>query len=160
MTTAPLEESERLVSSASAVFAAFPSAAPAYAESLVVHARVRLRSGDPARAAELAGQALGLAGEESGTTAAEARLVLATVALELGGNAESELATAHRLLSALGRPAFGTDRQAARCWRELGDLHGRVGSVAQQTAAYRKALEAAGVRSAMAEVAAGTTVSR
>ncbi|MER7362541.1 helix-turn-helix transcriptional regulator [Nonomuraea wenchangensis] len=160
MVTAPLEESEQLVSSASAVFAAFPSAAAAYAESLVVHARVRVRSGDLAHAAELAGQALGLAGEEFGTSAAEARLVLATVALELGGDAAAELATAHRLLSALDRPVFGTDRQAARCWRELGDLHGRVGSVAQQTAAYRKALEAAGVRSSMVAVTTDTTVSR
>ncbi|MCK2214182.1 helix-turn-helix domain-containing protein [Actinomadura sp. ATCC 31491] len=161
MATAPVEEAERLVAAASAVFAAFPAATAEYAESLVVHARVRMRSGDSVRAAELASQALGLAVEGSaGTAAAEARLVLATVALELGGSAESDLAAAQRLLSSLERPVYGTDRPAARCWRELGDLHGRVGAVAQQTAAYRKALEAAGVRSAMAGVTADATVSR
>ncbi|MEW9550152.1 helix-turn-helix domain-containing protein [Nonomuraea sp. NPDC050783] len=160
MPAAPIEEAERLVSAATGVFAAFPSATGAYGESLVVHARVRLRAGDLTRAAELAGQALEPADERaSGTTAAEARLVLATVALELEGSADSELATAQRLLSSLDRPVYGTDRQAARCWRELGDLYGRVGSVAQQTAAYRKALEAAGVRSAMAGVTADATAS-
>ncbi|RVX45953.1 helix-turn-helix protein [Nonomuraea polychroma] len=160
MLTAPIEEAEGLVSAASRVFAGFPAATREYGESLIVHARVRLRAGDPARAAELAGAALEQSPDHAGTTPAEAHLVLATVALDEGREAAADLATAHRMLSALDRPVFGSDRQVARCWRELGDLYGRVGSVAQQTAAYRKALEAAGVRSAMAGVTADAIVSR
>ncbi|HEX4811857.1 MAG TPA: helix-turn-helix transcriptional regulator [Nonomuraea sp.] len=159
MATASIDEAERLVRAASGVFAAFPGAAREHGESLVVHARVRLRAGDLAWAARLADAALEAA-DQGGTTPAEARLVLATVALEQGGDATADLATAQRLLDGLNRPVFGSDRQAARCWRELGDLYGRVASVAQQTTAYRKALEAAGVRSAMAGVTAAAAVTR
>jgi tetratricopeptide (TPR) repeat protein len=160
MLTAPIDEAERLVSAASRVFAGFPAATREYGESLIVHARVRLRAGDSSRAAELAGAALEQSPDHAGTTPAEAHLVLATVALDEDREAAADLATAHRMLSALDRPVFGSDRQVARCWRELGDLYGRVGSVSQQTAAYRKALEAAGVRSAMAGVTADAIVSR
>ncbi|WP_188189067.1 helix-turn-helix domain-containing protein [Nonomuraea sp. SYSU D8015] len=158
--TAPIDEAERLIAAASKVFAAFPTTTREYGESLVVHARVRLRAGDAARAAELAHAAQELSPDQAGTTPAEARLLLATVALSQGGDAAADLDTAQRMLNGLDRSVFGSDRQAARCWRELGDLYGRVGSVAQQTAAYRKALEAAGVRSAMAGVTAGAIVSR
>jgi tetratricopeptide (TPR) repeat protein len=161
MPTAPVDEAESLVAAASAVFATFPATTREHRESLVVHARVRLRAGDPARAAELAGAALEPAPDRvAGTTPAEARLVLATVALDRGEDPTAELATAHRMLDGLDRPVFGSDRQVARCWRELGDLYGRVGSTPQQTAAYRKALEAAGVRSAMAGVTVDAIVSR
>ncbi|MEV0202617.1 hypothetical protein AB0H81_40145, partial [Nonomuraea sp. NPDC050691] len=95
----------------------------------------------------------------SRTTAAEGRLVLATVSLDLGGDAAAHLAGARELLESLGRPMFGSDRQAARCWRELGDLYGRAGGRAQQTAAYRKALEAAGVHSALAGLPVDAAVS-
>lgn len=160
MATAPIDEAEQLITGASQVFAGLPATAREYGESLVVHARVRLRAGDLAGAVELAGAALELSSDRAGTTPAEARLVLATVALARDGNAAADLETAYRTLDGLNRPVFGTDRQAARCWRELGDLYGRVGSATQQTAAYRKALEAAGVRSAMAGVTADATVSR
>jgi hypothetical protein len=160
MAAAPIDEAEVLIASASKVFAAFPVTTREYGESLVVHARVRLRAGDPARASELAGAALELSSDHSGTTPAEAHLLLAAVTLDRNGDATAGLAMAHQLLSGLDRPVFGSDRQAARCWRELGDLYGRVGSGAQQTAAYRKALEAAGVRSAMAGVTVDTIVSR
>ncbi|MGN9837404.1 helix-turn-helix domain-containing protein [Nonomuraea sp. H19] len=161
MAAAPIDEAERLITAASGVFAALAGATREHGESLIVHARVQLRAGDLTRAGELAGAALELSSDHySGTTPAEARLVLATVALDRGGDASTELSTAHQLLDTLGRPVFGSDRRAARCWRELGDLYGRVGSTAQQTAAYRKALEAAGVRSAMAGVTVGADVSR
>ncbi|MGP3959978.1 helix-turn-helix domain-containing protein [Nonomuraea sp. 3N208] len=160
MATAPIDEAGRLVAGASQVFAGFPAAAREHGESLIVHARVRLRGGDPVRATELANAALEPSSDQAGTTPAEARLVLATVALDHGQDAAADLAIAHRMLSALDRPVFGSDRQVARCWRELGDLYGRVGSVTQQTAAYRKALEAAGVRSAMAGVTVDAIVSR
>ncbi|MGP3936471.1 helix-turn-helix domain-containing protein [Nonomuraea sp. KM88] len=158
--TADIDEAERLVTAASEAFAAFPGTVREHGESLVVHARVRLRAGDPARAGELATVALGLSHDRLGTTAAEAHLVLATVALDLGGDAAAHVRDAQGLLAGLDRPVFGSDRQAARCWRELGDLYGRMGSVTQQTAAYHKALESAGVRSAMAGVTVDATVSR
>ncbi|MDP4503876.1 helix-turn-helix domain-containing protein [Nonomuraea turcica] len=160
MATAPIYEAEPLITAASQVFAGFPSATREHGESLIVHARVRLRAGDPVRAAELAHAALEPSSDQAGITPVEARLVLATVALDQGQDATADLAAASRMLSALDRPVFGTDRQVARCWRELGDLYGRVGSVAHQTAAYRKALEAAGVRSAMAGVTVDAIVSR
>ncbi|TDD03056.1 XRE family transcriptional regulator [Nonomuraea deserti] len=158
--TADIGEAERLVTAASEAFAVFPATTREHGESLIVHARVRLRAGDPARAGELATVALGLSHDRSGTTPAEAHLVLATVALDLGGDAAAHVRDAQQLLAGLDRPVFGSDRQAARCWRELGDLYGRIGSVTQQTAAYHKALESAGVRSAMAGVTVDAAVSR
>ncbi|MFC7591364.1 hypothetical protein ACFQYP_52460 [Nonomuraea antimicrobica] len=160
LSSVPADEAERLVAGAVRTFSAFPSTVREHGESLVVHARVKLRADDLVGAGELAVTALGSAHDRAGTTAAEARLVLATVALAQEGDASAHLRGAYELLDSLDRPVFGTDRQAARCWRELGDLYGRVGSRTQQTAAYRKALEAAGVRSAMAGVTADATVSR
>ncbi|MER6951976.1 helix-turn-helix transcriptional regulator [Nonomuraea sp. NPDC000554] len=158
--SAPIAEAERLAEAATRAFAASGDNAREQGQSLIAHSRVRLRANDPARAGELAASALALVDEASGTQAAEARLLLGTVALDLGGDASAHLRAAHELLSALNRPVFGSDRQAARCWRELGDLYGRAGDRVQQTAAYRKALEAAGVRSAMAGVTVDASVSR
>ncbi|MGW3347796.1 helix-turn-helix domain-containing protein [Nonomuraea rubra] len=158
--TAPIEEAERFIASAVRAFAKFPGTPREYGESLIVHARVKLRAGDPVAAGELAVTALGLSHDHSGTTPAEAHLVLASIALDGDGDASAHLRQAHELLATLDRPVFGSDRQAARCWRELGDLYGRATATAQQTAAYRKALEAAGVRSAMAGVTVDATVSR
>ncbi|MEV4168024.1 helix-turn-helix transcriptional regulator [Nonomuraea sp. NPDC049709] len=160
LSTAPIGEAEGLISAAVKAFAVFPATTREHGESLIVHARVKLRAGDLAGAGELAVVALGLAHDRSGTTPAEAHLVLATVALDQGGDAATHLREAHELLQTLDRPVFGSDRQAARCWRELGDLYGRGEARAPQTAAYRKALEAAGVRSAMAGVTIDATVSR
>ncbi|WP_344581043.1 helix-turn-helix transcriptional regulator [Nonomuraea roseoviolacea] len=159
LTTTPVAEAERLVEAAARTFTLAPGAGAERGEALIAHARVRLRAGDPARAGELASAVLETAADASRTTAAEARLVLATVALDLGGDASAHLAGAFELLQALGRPLYGTDRPAARCWRELGDLYGRAGGRAQQTAAYRKALEAAGVHSALAGLPVNAAVS-
>ncbi|MEV4470542.1 helix-turn-helix domain-containing protein [Nonomuraea sp. NPDC049504] len=160
MGVGPIEEAERLAGEAVSAFSVFPATAREYGESLIVHARVKLRAGDLVGAGELAVKASGLDHDGSGTTAAEAHLVLATVAFEQAGDASGQLRDAYELLDTLDRPVFGSDRQAARCWRELGDLYGRGESRALQTAAYRKALEAAGVRSAMAGVTIDATVSR
>ncbi|SDL54250.1 Helix-turn-helix [Nonomuraea maritima] len=160
LATVSTDEAERFVESAARVFTAFPATAAELGESLVVHARVKLRAGELVGAAQLAGKALGLTHDRSATTQTEARLVLATVALDQGDDSLDHLRTAHALLDGLDRPVFGSDRPAARCWRELGDLYGRAGLRAEQTVAYRKALEAAGVRSAMAGVTADATVSR
>lgn len=158
--TAPLEEAERLVVAASKAFAVSSVTARERSESLIAHARVRLHADDPARAGELAAAALELAHAAPRTVPAQAHLVLATVALDLGGEATKHLATARGLLEALDRPMYGSDRAAARCWRELGDLYGRGGDRARQTAAYRMALEAAGVRSALAGLTVDASVSR
>ncbi|NRQ32750.1 helix-turn-helix domain-containing protein [Nonomuraea sp. NN258] len=154
------DEAERLISTATRAFAASPATAREHGESLIVHARVLLRAGAGARAEELAGQALKLPHDGASTTPAEAHLVLATAVLERAGEAAELLRKAQTLLEGLDRPVFGFDRQTARCWRELGDLYGRAGSRALQSAAYRKALETAGVHSAMAGVTVDTTVSR
>jgi tetratricopeptide (TPR) repeat protein len=130
-----------------------------HGESLIVRARVRLRAADATLAGKLAGEALGLLPDAPGTTAAEANLVLATVALSLGGDPAAPLGRARTLLADRDRQVFGSDRPAARCWRELGDLYGQVGDRSQQTAAYRKALEAAGVRSMMAGLTVDATLS-
>ncbi|MFI6604771.1 helix-turn-helix domain-containing protein [Nonomuraea sp. NPDC050536] len=153
-----VEQADGLVRDASRVFAAFPATTQEHGESLIAHARVRLRADDPARAGELATAALEVA--HGGTAPAEAHLVLATTALDLDADAAAHLDAARGLLDGLHRPVFGSDRQAARCWRELGDLYGRVGARGQQTAAYRKALEAAGVRSAMAGVTVDASITR
>ncbi|MEO3873208.1 helix-turn-helix transcriptional regulator [Nonomuraea sp. B12E4] len=158
LATAPIDEAERLVAAASRAFAVLPATAREHSESLTVHARVRLRAGDPVRSAALAEAAVELSSDRLGTTSAEARLVLAIVALDRGEDATTHLHTAYELLDTLDRPVFGSDRQAARCWRELGDLYGRIEAKTQQAAAYRKALEAAGVRSAMAGVTVNATV--
>ncbi|WP_336209245.1 helix-turn-helix transcriptional regulator [Nonomuraea sp. LPB2021202275-12-8] len=157
--SAPLGEAERLAEAAARTFASCAGREREHGESLIVHARVKLRAADPARAGALAAEALELLPDAPGTAVAEAHLVCATVALSLGGDPATHLGKARTLLGGRGRQVFGSDRQAARCWRELGDLYGQVGDRAQQTAAYRKALEAAGVRSMMAGLTVDATIS-
>ena len=156
--TTPLEEAERFAEAASRTFASSTGRERERGESLIVHARVRLRDADPGRAGELATEALDLLSD--GTAPAEAHLVCATVAIMLDGDPSGHLGEARALLGGRQRQIFGADRKAARCWRELGDLYGRVGDRAQQTAAYRMALEAAGVRSLMAGLRIEAPVTR
>ncbi|MEV4217407.1 helix-turn-helix domain-containing protein [Nonomuraea sp. NPDC049725] len=160
LATAPIDEAERLVEQAARTFGAHPGNEREHGESLIAHARVRLRADDLVRAGELASQALDLLRDVPGTATAEAHLLHATVAIGLGGDPSAHLGAAHTLLAGRNRQPFGSDRPAARCWRELGDLYGQVADRAQQTAAYRKALEAAGVRSMLAGLTADSTVSR
>ena len=157
---ASITEAEELVEAAARTFAASEGAAREHGESLIVQARVRLRASDPMRAGELARAARDLVRDNPGTAAAEARLVLATVALSVGDDASPHLAAARELLETLNRPVFGSDRPAARCWRELGDLYGRTHAQSEQMGAYRKALEAAGVHSALAGVAVNASMPR
>ncbi|MBB5626383.1 tetratricopeptide (TPR) repeat protein [Sphaerisporangium krabiense] len=142
---------DELVARAGAVFAMVPDESAEHARSLVVLARLRLRSGDAGRAEELARQALTRLAEEPCTTAALAHLVLADVALARSdGSLEATLERAGALLEEAPQVGAFTGRQVAAVWRELGDLWGRAGRRPQQTAAYRKALEAVGVRSTVA----------
>ncbi|WP_327088635.1 helix-turn-helix domain-containing protein [Nonomuraea sp. NBC_01738] len=155
--SAPAEEAERRAQVATGVFAALPGARAEHGESLIAHALVRLRGGDLAKAGEFATAAL--ESLDGSALVAEAHLVLARVALALGAGAEAHLTAIGEHLTAMGRPVFGSDRAVARAWRELGDLYGQTGSRELQTSAYRRALEAAGVRSAMAGVTAGARTS-
>jgi transcriptional regulator with XRE-family HTH domain len=150
LSSSPIEEADALAAAATQVFAVLPGMGSRHGESLTAHAQLRLRADDLVKAGEYAARALELL--DGSPQAAEASLVLAKVKLRLGAEAVPHLDGTRDLLAALPRPAYGTDRRAARAWRELGDLYGEVNAPEQQTVAYRRALEAAGVRSAMAGV--------
>lgn len=157
----PLEEAHRFATAASEVFGAFPDRVDDHAKSLVVLAYVQLRSGDPDGAADLAGSALDALSGRIGATAATAHLVLAQVALARGeGDVTTILHSARGLLNELRSGASSPDREIARVWRELGDLYSRVGAGEEQASAYRMALEAAGVRSAMVGVTVDSALVR
>ncbi|MEU4830002.1 helix-turn-helix transcriptional regulator [Streptosporangium sp. NPDC023615] len=153
----PLDEAGRLATCAGEVFSAFPERAREHVTSLIVLARIQLESGDAAGAASLAGTALGMLDGRGGAVAATAHLVLARIAADHGrGDVAGALDAARRALGDLPYELSSPDREAARVWRVLGDLYGEVGADEQRTAAYRRALEAAGVREAMV----GVTVDR
>ncbi|MEV7966033.1 helix-turn-helix transcriptional regulator [Sphaerisporangium sp. NPDC088356] len=146
-----LEQVDELVSRATQVFSVLPAESVEHSRSLIALARVQLRSGDARRAEDLASKALELLSGAPGTLAASAHLVLAEVGLARSDDAlKTHLERAGALLSAA--PAAGTvrDREIAGVWRELGDLWGKAGNREQQTGAYRRALEAVGVRSTVA----------
>ncbi|GII97116.1 hypothetical protein Ssi02_73470 [Sinosporangium siamense] len=158
-----LNEAQRHANSAKDAFALLPEARREQADSMVVLAHIKVRSGQPEAAAGLAGSALDLlAGEGASTVAAAAHLVLAQVSIARSeGDPLANLNSAHRLLESLqGTGAHHPDRRMGRAWRELGDLYGQVGAHDKQTGAYRRALEAAGVRSAIVGTTVDSTVSR
>ncbi|MDP9864050.1 MULTISPECIES: helix-turn-helix domain-containing protein [Streptosporangium] len=156
-----LDEAHELATAASGVFGAFSDRAHDHAKSLVVLAYVQLRSGNVEGAADLAGSVLDTPGGQSGVTAATAHLVLAQVALTRGeGDVTAILNSACGLLDGLRSGTAGPDREVARVWRELGDLYSRVGAGEEQASAYRRALEAAGVRSAMVGVTVDSALVR
>lgn len=153
----PTAEAERLASDAARTFAS-AGRDQERGEALIALSRVMLRAGEPERAGELAGEALGLLG--GGSVAAEAHLVRATVAVMREADPADHLTAARIVLEGTAGQPYGADRATAKCWRELGDLFGRTGDRSQQTAAYRKALEAAGVRSIMAGLTVDTAIAR
>lgn len=155
------DEFDRLVSGASEVFSALPAAAAEHGRSLIVLARLKLRSGDHVDASRLAGRALTLLADGPVAVSATAHLVQAEAALARSdGDPASSLRQAVALLTAA--PTTGTvrDREVARVWRELGDLWGRAGHRDQQARAYRRALEAVGVRSTVAGVVTAAVFAR
>ncbi|MEU4407618.1 helix-turn-helix transcriptional regulator [Streptosporangium sp. NPDC023963] len=147
----PLDEARELVTAASEVFAVFPEHVHEYVRSLVVRAHIELGAGDARGATALAGTALDTLGDQAGAIRATAQLVLARAALTRGqdDDATTALNVARQLLSDVRHEFSGPDRETARTWRDLGDLYGQVGVVDEQTSAYRRALETAGVRDAM-----------
>ncbi|GAA3081015.1 hypothetical protein GCM10010485_18980 [Streptosporangium carneum] len=155
------EEVYELATAASGVFAAFTEKAGEHAGSLVVLARLQLSGGNPDNAVSLARSALDTLAGQSGPIAATAHLVLAQASLTRGeGDVVPRLDTAKGLLDALRSERSNPDREVARAWRELGDLYGRGGVGEDQTNAYRRALEAAGVRDTMVGMTVDSTLVR
>ncbi|MER6824767.1 helix-turn-helix transcriptional regulator [Streptosporangium sp. NPDC000563] len=158
----PLDEARELATAASAVFAVFPEHAQEHARSLVVRAHVQLGVDDAQGAVSLARTALDMLDGQAGPIGATAQLVLARAALSRGHDVEATMAldTAKLSLSDVRHEFSFTGREAARVWRDLGDLYGQAGVVEEQTGAYRKALEAAGVRDAMVGVTVDSALVR
>lgn len=154
---ADLDRANVLAASAGSVLGAFPSEHLDHARSLIVMSSVRLRSGDTEGASDLANRALDQLVGIRGTIPATAYLVLAEVHLARSQDASTELRKAQDLLAATG-PA--PDREAARTWRELGDLWGQAGSREDQSKAYRRALEAVGVHANMPGIVAPAVLTR
>lgn len=108
------------------------------------------------RAAELAEKATDVLGvfpaerlEHARGLTVLAHLIHAHVALARSeGEVVPLLMKAQELLQG-AQATSGPDREAARVWRELGDLWGRSGSRHEQFSAYRRALEAVGIRANM-----------
>ncbi|MFC0864402.1 helix-turn-helix domain-containing protein [Sphaerimonospora cavernae] len=140
---ADLDRANELAASATGVFSAFPGEKAEHARSLIVLSHVRFRGGDTESAVDLAEQALDLLVAIRGTTAATAHLVLAEVALARSRDAAPALRCAQDLL---GSDTALPGMETARAWRRLGDLWGQAGEVDQQAGAYRRALEAVGIR--------------
>lgn len=156
-----LDEAHELATGASEVFAALPERIHEYVRSIVVLAQVRLATGDVQGAAGLARTALDLPGGQAGAIGATAQLVLARIALADGrSGVMTVLNTARQLLNGVRYELSGPDRKAARVWRDLGDLYGQVGARDDQTSAYRRALETAGVRDALVGVTVDSALVR
>lgn len=157
----PLDQARELVTGAIDVFSAFPERVQGHLGSIVVLAHVRLANGDVQGASALAGTALDMPGGQAGVTGATVRLILARISLALGRNdLVAVLDTAKQLLDDVRAESPGLDREVARVWRALGDLYGQTGAYDEQTSAYRRALEAAGVRAALVGVTVGSTLVR
>ena len=136
-----MDRANDLAKSAAGVFAEFPAERQEYVRSLVVLSFVRFRTGDAESAAELADRALRLLDGVKGTTAATANMVVAEIALARSEDPAPALKRAQDLLE-----GEASDRETARAWRLLGDLWGQAGALDQQSGAYRRALEAVGIR--------------
>jgi tetratricopeptide (TPR) repeat protein len=143
-----LARADELAGRAAKILATFPGESAEHARSLMVLAHVKIQSGDLDGAVDLARRALTQLGDSPGVIAASAQLVFAHVGL---ARSESDvsglLAKAQDLLQ--NAAGVGPDREGARVWRELGDLWGRAGSRHVQFTAYRRALEAVGIRANM-----------
>ncbi|GLX01073.1 hypothetical protein Misp02_51590 [Microtetraspora sp. NBRC 16547] len=144
---ADLDRANEFATSATTILAGLPGRVLEHARGLIVLSHVRFRSGDAEAASVFATRALDLLVGARGTVPATAHLVLAEIALARSENAAPTLRTAQDLLE--GAAATGIDRETARAWRQLGDLWGQAGSGEEQARAYRRALEAVGIRANM-----------
>ncbi|WP_433426130.1 helix-turn-helix domain-containing protein [Microtetraspora malaysiensis] len=141
-----LDRANELAASATQILAELPGRVAEHARSLIVLSHVRFRSGDVEAATDFAVRALDLLVGTGGTVPATAHLVLAEIALARSQDAGPALRTAQELLEGT---AAAIDRETARAWRQLGDLWGQAGSGEEQAKAYRRALEAVGIRANM-----------
>ncbi|MGI5493027.1 helix-turn-helix domain-containing protein [Microtetraspora malaysiensis] len=141
-----LDRANDFAASATQILAELPGRVAEHARSLIVLSHVRFRSGDTEAATDFAVRALDLLAGTGGTVPATAHLVLAEIALARSQDAGPALRTAQGLLEGT---AAGIDRETARAWRQLGDLWGQAGSGEEQAKAYRRALEAVGIRANM-----------
>jgi len=117
--------------------------AGAVASAEVELSRAELMLGDPARARAHALAALNRLGYDTPIETARAHTALGE-ALAADGDragAQERLHAAAALLSDVG-----ADREAAALWRQIGDAHGRLGEPERAMAAYRNAMDAAGLR--------------
>jgi transcriptional regulator with XRE-family HTH domain len=120
-------------------------------ECAIETARALVLLGEPAQAgdaaeralAELGGNARGTATETRAMEIVRARLVLTQARLAQGDHTS---ATSMLTVAAGQLDQLTPSRPAAHLFRELGDLYESTGDTVGATAAYRRALEAAGLR--------------
>lgn len=105
-------------------------------------ARCDLLSGDPATARRTANRALERLGGRGRMESARVHLVLAQAELALG---DRRAARDHHRRAAGELTRMGASRQAAAAWRELATSLELAGRLAEATAAYRAAMDSAGV---------------
>lgn len=139
---ADLDRAGEFAASAVEVLTRLSPGSVEHAQSMIVLARVRLRSGAVDGVAGLVDQALGLLAGAGGRVPAMAYVVLAELDLARSKNGGPALEKAQESLA-----DSVADRESARLWREIGDLLGRIGSPAEQMNAYRRALETVGIGS-------------
>ncbi|HJX87218.1 MAG TPA: hypothetical protein VJ277_06640, partial [Gemmatimonadales bacterium] len=154
-----LTRADELAGRAARILETFPGESAEHARSLMVLAHVKIQAGDHDGAVALAQRALTQLGDARGVIAASAHLVFAHVALARSETQVSGLlAKAQDLLQ--NGSAVSPDRESARVWRELGDLWGQAGSRHEQFTAYRRALEAVGIRANMPGSTAAAVLTR
>lgn len=154
-----LERADQLATRAAGILEMFPAESAEHARSLMVLAHVKIRAGEYDEAVDLARQAVGQLGDAQGVIAASAHLIFAHVALARSESGVIGLLTKAQDLLQNGT-AINPDRESARVWRELGDLWGQAGSRHEQFTAYRRALEAVGIRANMPGSTAAAVLTR
>lgn len=154
-----LERADQLATRAAGILEMFPAESAEHARSLMVLAHVKIRAGEYDEAVDLARRAVGQLGDAQGVIAASAHLIFAHVALARSESGVIGLLTKAQDLLQNGT-AINPDRESARVWRELGDLWGQAGSRHEQFTAYRRALEAVGIRANMPGSTAAAVLTR
>jgi tetratricopeptide (TPR) repeat protein len=116
---------------------------PDAAECTIETARALVLMGKLDQAVDTTERALGELDDDHSLGSVQARLVLARARL---AQADTAAALSELRSSAAGLKRLPPDRSSARASRELGDLLDAAGDSTGATAAYRRALEAAGLR--------------
>ncbi|WP_283139489.1 helix-turn-helix domain-containing protein [Rhizohabitans arisaemae] len=126
------------------------------ARCLIVLARVEVARSESAQAVSLANEAIALLNGSERVETVSAHIVLGLAHLVGAGPdkaaARSELTSAAQLLNQVP-----PSREAAKAWRELGDLFGQTGNHEAMVAAYRSALRSIGLRPSSPEISTAPT---